>query len=90
MLPDLNAESAEPITPEEFAQVKCPTLILYGERSLDQYRLMAEYTSNNITDARLTMVPGVSHGAPVQRPDLLVGAMLDFILGNAALHPANL
>ncbi|WP_193747953.1 MULTISPECIES: alpha/beta fold hydrolase [unclassified Leisingera] len=86
MMPDLNAEPAKPLSPEEFAQIKCPTLILYGENSLDQYRLMAEHTSNSIDNAILRKVPGVSHGGPVQRPDLLADAMLEFILGNASLR----
>ncbi|CUK01943.1 haloalkane dehalogenase [Ruegeria denitrificans] len=84
MLPDLNAESAEPLSFQEFTNISCPTLILYGEKSLDQYRLMAEYTNENIGGAKLVMVPSVSHGAPVQRPDLLANAILEFILGIAA------
>ncbi|WP_268877844.1 alpha/beta fold hydrolase [Roseovarius litorisediminis] len=80
MLPDLRAEPAKPLMSEEFNRIRCPVLVLYGENSLDQYKLMAQETSNSIENAKLTKVPGVSHGGPVQRPDLIAKAALDFII----------
>jgi pimeloyl-ACP methyl ester carboxylesterase len=81
MMPDLRAELAEPVSPEEFARIRCPALILFGENSLDQYKLMAEHTANSLADAKLVKLQGVSHGGPVQRPDLMANAMLEFISG---------
>lgn len=80
MLPDLHAEQAKPLSAKEFAQITCPTLIMFGENSLDQYRLMAEHTGANIDTAKLQMVDGVSHGAPVTRPGLLAEAIIQFVL----------
>ncbi len=81
MLPDLHAEPAVPLTPEQWARIRCPALILYGENSLEQYRLMAEFACASLENAKLSMIEGVSHGGPVQRPDILAAATLDFVLG---------
>ena len=86
MLPDLHAEQAKPVSLEEFRQITCPTLIMYGENSLDQYRLMAEHTSKNIDQAELKMLEGVSHGAPVMRPDLLAAEITNFVMKKSGAH----
>ena len=86
MLPDLHAEQAKPLSAKEFAQITCPTLIMFGENSLDQYRLMAEHTSKNIDQAELKMLEGVSHGAPVMRPDLLAAEITNFVMKQSGAH----
>lgn len=79
MLPDLSAVPAKPLTSEEFARIRCSVLVPYGENSFEQQRLMAEDTVTGSENAKLAQIPGGSHGGPVQRPDLIAKAALDFI-----------
>jgi pimeloyl-ACP methyl ester carboxylesterase len=83
ILPDLYAEAAAPLTSAELAGIHCPVLILCGERTHEQYRLMARSTLLSIDNACLSEFPGVGHGGPIQRPDLLAEAVIEFVGSNA-------
>ena len=63
--------------------IRCPTLIVAGERDLmfpiEQSRALAEA----IPGARLEIVPGAPHGMVVENPDVTARILLDFLPGAA-------
>lgn len=65
------------------SSIRCPALIVAGERDLmfppEQSRALAEA----IPGARLEVVPGAPHGMAVENPDVTAGILLDFFSGAA-------
>ncbi|HEX5719108.1 MAG TPA: alpha/beta fold hydrolase [Thermoanaerobaculia bacterium] len=70
------------LTPR-LGDIRCPALILAGERDLmfppEQSRALAEA----IPGARLEIVPGAPHGMVVENPDVTARLLLDFLPGAA-------
>lgn len=68
------------LTPH-LSAIRCPALIVAGERdamfSPEQSRALAEA----IPDARLEIVPGAPHGMVVENPDTTARLLLDFLPG---------
>ncbi|HVG10906.1 MAG TPA: alpha/beta hydrolase [Thermoanaerobaculia bacterium] len=68
------------LTPH-LGDIRCPALIVAGERDLmfplEQSRALAEA----IPGARLEVVPGAPHGMVVENPDATARLLLDFIAG---------
>jgi 3-oxoadipate enol-lactonase len=68
------------LTPR-LGDIRCPALIVAGERDLmfplEQSRALAEA----IPGARLEVVPGAPHGMVVENPDVTARLLLDFIAG---------
>jgi pimeloyl-ACP methyl ester carboxylesterase len=79
MIPDLEAPAPEPLSRAELEMITCPTLIVCGERTHAQYRLMAEATLAGMTNGSALRFEGVGHGGPVQSPGLFAEAVLDFV-----------
>lgn len=70
----------ESVTPALLAEIRCPTLLLGGERSPQPFPVVLQMLEYHLSGARCTILPGVSHGMNVQRPALfnrLVGEFLD-------------
>lgn len=70
----------ESVTPALLAEIRCPTLLLGGERSPQPFPVVLQMLEYHLSGARRTILPGVSHGMNVQRPALfnrLVGEFLD-------------
>jgi proline iminopeptidase len=60
------------------AQVTAPTLILHGEAEAIPMDLVEEWTTA-LPSARLVKIPGASHFAYVERPDLVWPAIEEFL-----------
>ncbi|WP_413987730.1 alpha/beta fold hydrolase [Labrys okinawensis] len=66
-------------TAQDLARIRVPVTISQGEHE-EFIRLdHAEYLARSIPGARLVILPGVSHFAPLQRPALFNQAMLTFV-----------
>lgn len=64
---------------EDLAQIKIPVAIVQSE--FDEFIKLehAEYLARSIPNAEFILLPGVSHFAPLQRPEQFNGAMLNFL-----------
>jgi pimeloyl-ACP methyl ester carboxylesterase len=63
----------------DLAALRLPVAIVQGEHENFIKREHAEYLARSIPGAAFTELPGVSHFAPIQDPDLFNAAMLDFL-----------
>ena len=79
MIPDLEAATPEPLTEAELEKITCPALIVYGERTHAQYRLMADFTLESLPNASARQIAEVGHGGPVQVPGLFAEEVLSFV-----------
>jgi len=57
-----------PYTPEEAAEVRCPVLLIDGEKSPLMFRRTAEALASWLPDARRQTVNGASHGMNLAHP----------------------
>jgi pimeloyl-ACP methyl ester carboxylesterase len=64
---------------QDLAGIRVPVAIVQGEHEEFIKRDHAEYLARGIPGAELAILPGVSHFAPVQRPEVFNGAMLGFV-----------
>ena len=64
---------------EDLAKIRVPVTIALGEHDEFIKRAHAEYLARTIPGARFQLLPGVSHFAPLQRPELFNDAMLRFL-----------
>lgn len=65
----------------DLARVSVPVTIVQSERDEFIKREHAEYLARSIPGARFILLEGVSHFAPLQRPDLFNDAVLAFLSG---------
>jgi len=68
--------------PDTFAvlpQVRCPTLILYGQRTGGHLAAAARETAARIPGARLVALPEASHSLPMERPQAVVQEIRKFL-----------
>ena len=63
----------------DLARIRVPVAIVQSEHDEFIKREHAEYLARSISNAEFIYLPGVSHFAPLQRPDLFNGAMLAFL-----------
>ena len=63
----------------DLARIRVPVAIVLGENDEFIKREHAEYLARSIPDAGLVILPGVSHFAPLQRPELFNSAVLRFL-----------
>ncbi|HYQ38783.1 MAG TPA: alpha/beta hydrolase [Pseudomonas sp.] len=69
-----------PVAVEHLAAIRCPVLLLGGERSPQPFPRVLQMLEYHLVGARREVLPGVSHGMNVQRPALfnrLLGEFLD-------------
>ncbi|KHK55760.1 alpha/beta hydrolase [Ralstonia sp. A12] len=66
-------------TAEELAAIRVPVTIAQSEHDEFIQPEHAQYLARTIPGARLVMLPGVSHFAPLQRPAVFNEAVLDFL-----------
>lgn len=64
---------------DDLAQVRVPVAIVQSEHDEFIKREHAEYLAKSIPDASLTILPDVSHFAPLQRPEQFNGVLLAFL-----------
>lgn len=63
----------------DLAQIRVPTAIVDGEYDEFLRPEHIEYLADTIPGAKLIILPGVTHFAPLQRPELFNHAMLSFL-----------
>lgn len=63
----------------DLAQIRVPVTVVLSEHDEFIKREHAEYLARNIPGAAFILLPGVSHFAPLQRPDLFNGAVFHFL-----------
>lgn len=64
---------------EELARISVPVTIVQSENDEFIKREHAEYLARSIPNAGFIFLPGVSHFAPLQRPELFNNAILEFL-----------
>jgi len=64
---------------EDLSQISVPVAIVHSEHDEFIKQEHAEYLAHNIPNAEFIYLPGVSHFAPLQRPDQFNTAMLTFL-----------
>jgi 3-oxoadipate enol-lactonase len=64
---------------ERLDSIAVPTLVLVGERDVEDFRLLAELLASNIPGAGLHVVPGVGHMANMEAPDDVNRLLLAFL-----------
>ncbi len=64
---------------QDLGRIRVPVAIVQSEHDEFIRREHAEYLARSLPDAEFIFLPGVSHFAPLQRPDLFNDAMLSFI-----------
>ncbi len=69
-------------TADDLAQIRVPVLIVQSEHDEFIRREHAEYLARAVRGAELLVLPGVSHFAPLQRPEQFNCAMLHFLRGS--------
>ncbi|MCQ4630051.1 alpha/beta hydrolase [Shinella sp. CPCC 100929] len=72
-------ESEPNYSAEQLAGIKVPVAVVIGENDEFIRRDHADYLARTIPGAELVVLPGVSHFAPLQRPELFNRAVLDFL-----------
>ena len=63
----------------DLADIRCPTLLLRGEESALLTHEGAREIVSAIPDARLVEIPGAGHHVHIDRPALVLEAMLEFL-----------
>ena len=66
-------------TADDLAQISVPVTIVHSEHDEFIKREHAEYLARSIPKAEFIYLPGVSHFAPLQRPEQFNAAMLAFL-----------
>ena len=66
---------------DDLARIGVPVAIVQSEHDEFIKREHAEYLASNIPNAELVILPGVSHFAPLQRPEQFNRVMLAFLEG---------
>lgn len=69
----------EPVGREMLAAIRCPVLLLGGERSPEPFPSVLRMLAHHLPAARCVDLPGVSHGMNVQRPALFNRLVDEFI-----------
>jgi pimeloyl-ACP methyl ester carboxylesterase len=64
---------------QDLAAIRVPVVIVHSEFDEFIRREHAEYLARNIPNARFVYLPGVSHFAPLQRPDQFNRVMLAYL-----------
>jgi pimeloyl-ACP methyl ester carboxylesterase len=66
-------------TAHDLAQIRVPVTIAHSEHDEFIKREHAEYLARTVPGAELAILPGVSHFAPLQRPEVFDQAMLSLV-----------
>lgn len=76
------------IPAEDLARITCPTLICHGDSDRVQHVDEARHLARCIPGAELFIAPGAGHAVQIERPDLLVPVLEDF-LARALARPGS-
>jgi pimeloyl-ACP methyl ester carboxylesterase len=77
-------EAPDPVeqSPDALAQLNVRTLVAAGERDMRDFREGAEVLARTLPDARLAVIAGAGHLAPLEQPEAFRELVLSF-LGNS-------
>jgi pimeloyl-ACP methyl ester carboxylesterase len=64
---------------DDLAAIRVPVVVVHSENDEFIQREHAEYLARSIPNAEFVFLPGVSHFAPLQRPELFNAAILAFV-----------
>ncbi len=64
---------------DDLARIQVPVTIIHSEQDEFIKREHAEYLAQTIPGAQFVFLPGVSHFAPLQKPELFNSAILEFL-----------
>jgi len=64
---------------EVLPRIEAPVLVIRGEHTGDLLGVIAESVAARLPNGRLETIPGVGHLAPMERPDVIAGLILDFL-----------
>lgn len=68
-----------PLAATQLAGVRCPVLLLGGERSPAPFPALLQMLERHLVASRRVLLPGVSHGMNVQRPALFNRLLGEFL-----------
>lgn len=71
------------MTLEKIDQVRHPTLVVYGENSV--FLGTYDYLKRHLPNCRAILMPASEHFAPLERPELFVGYLREFLLAKEAV-----
>ena len=73
-------QSTQPnLSQQQLATVGVAVTVALGEHDEFIKRSHAEYLARSIPDAHFELLPGVSHFAPIQQPELFTDSVLRFL-----------
>ena len=81
---ELYRNSLSPDTWDLLPRVRCPTLVIRGEKTEPLLALVAEGVVRRIPGARLATIAGGSHFVPMERPETITAEALAFLEGAPA------
>ncbi len=64
---------------DEAARIEAPTLVLCGNDDVPAFLDSARWLADNISDASLEWIPGTRHASVLERPDIAMAKMRDFL-----------
>src|SRR3990170_1985754 len=81
---ELYRNSLSPDTWDLLPRVRCPTLVIRGEKTEPLLALVAEGVARRIPGARPATIAGGSHFVPMERPETIAAEALAFLEGAPA------
>jgi pimeloyl-ACP methyl ester carboxylesterase len=76
---ELKVENEYRFTPDRYAGVAAPTLVLAGAESVPSIRADAEAVAAGLPDGTLTLLAGQRHGCMHRAPELFANTVLNFL-----------
>jgi 3-oxoadipate enol-lactonase len=75
------SSAAEPVDPEriDLGAIRARTLVVVGDEDKADFRAIAVRLAEEIPDAELVTMPGVTHLPSLERPDETAGLVRDFL-----------
>ena len=77
--PDAEPQRIQPPAVGRLTEIRVPTLVIVGDRDVDDVRDAAEELKRGIPGARLVVMPGVAHVPNMERPEEFNRTVLDFL-----------
>lgn len=68
-----------PLTCEELASIRAPTLLIVGSETLPIFSEAARIIDDCIPDARIESIEGTGHGGPLMAPDAFLETLTEFL-----------
>jgi pimeloyl-ACP methyl ester carboxylesterase len=75
----LHADMSRPDSRADFANIRCPTIIVVGDMDQLTPPILAEEMANGINGARLVVVPTSGHLSPLEQPESVTKALVSLL-----------